>query len=376
MTERPLSGVRVLEMGGIGPVSFSGMILADLGAEVVRVDRPGFNGYGDDIRSQFDVLNRGKLSVELDLKEPSGLERLRCLIGAADVLIEGFRPGVMERLGVGPEACLVQRPQLVYGRMTGWGQDGPLALTAGHDINYIGLTGAMFGIGGPGVAPQVPMNVIGDMGGGGAYLVIGVLAALSQASRSGTGQVVDAAIVDGTSHLMSLIHAMLASGSWQEERRGHNVISGGVAPYYSVYETSDGGFMAVGCVEPKFYAEMLRLLDLGLDPSKQHRKDLWPRTLELLTATFAGRTRDEWATFFEGTDACVTPVLSIAEAVRHPHIADRRSLVREHGMIQSAVAPRLSGTAAGESLPRPPRFGEHTESVLLRWVGAELDPPR
>jgi alpha-methylacyl-CoA racemase len=367
MGRRPLSGVRVLEMGGIGPVAFSGMILADLGAEVARVDRPGFNGYGKDILPQFDVLNRGKLSVELNLKDPAELSQLRRLVGAADVLIEGFRPGVMERLGVGPEPALAANPKLIYGRMTGWGQDGPLALTAGHDINYIGLTGALYGICGPGVPPQVPMNVVGDMGGGGTYLVIGVLAALSDVARTGAGRVIDAAIVDGTNHLMSLVHAMLASGSWQEEHRGHNVISGGVAPYYSVYETSDGGFVAVGCVEPKFYAEMLRILDVDLDPADQYRRELWPAAHALLASVFAKRARDDWAALFEGTDACVTPVLTIAEAAGHPHIARRRSLVHEHGMIQAGPAPRLSGEV--QSPPAaPPSLGEHTSSVLRRWT--------
>jgi alpha-methylacyl-CoA racemase len=355
-------------MGGIGPASFAGMMLADLGAEVARVDRPGFHGYGDSILPHFDVLNRGKLAVEVDVKDPAGLALLRTLIGVADVLIEGFRPGVMERLGVGPEAALELNHRLVYGRMTGWGQDGPFALMAGHDINYIGLTGALYSIGSPGVVPQVPMNVLGDMGGGGAYLVIGVLAALSDAGRSGTGRVVDAAIVDGTSHLMSLVHAMLASGSWQEERRGHNVISGGVAPYYSVYEASDGGFLAVGCVEPQFYAQMLLIAGVGLEPADQYRTELWPQARAVLAAAFASRPRDEWAALFEGTDACVTPVLTIAEAAGHPHIAYRASLVHRDGMIQSGPAPRISG-ADGGAPSRPPSPGEHTDTILERWTG-------
>jgi alpha-methylacyl-CoA racemase len=261
--------------------------------------------------------------------------------------------------------------RLVYGRMTGWGQDGPFALMAGHDINYIGLTGALYSIGSPDVVPQVPMNVLGDMGGGGAYLVIGVLAALSDAGRSGTGRVVDAAIVDGTSHLMSLVHAMLASGSWQEERRGHNVISGGVAPYYSVYVASDGGFLAVGSVEPQFYAEMLRIAGVALEPADQYRTELWPQARAVLAAAFASRTRDEWAALFEGTDACVTPVLTIAEAAGHPHIAYRESLVHRDGMIQSGAAPRISG--AGGTPHRPPSPGEHTGTILQRWT-RQADP--
>ncbi|MEU8618405.1 CaiB/BaiF CoA-transferase family protein [Streptomyces sp. NPDC048623] len=372
-TERtgPLSGVRVVELAGIGPGPFAAMLLADLGADVVRVDRPGGPGLGID--PAHDLTNRNKRSVLVDLKAEGGADTVLDLVARADILIEGYRPGVAERLGVGPEACLARNPRLVYARMTGWGQDGPLATTAGHDIAYIALTGTLGMIGpDPDGPPTVPANLVGDYAGGSLYLVIGVLAALQHARAHGEGQVVDAAIVDGAAHLATMIHGMLAAGGWQD-RRGVNLLDGG-CPFYGTYETSDGGHMAVGALEQQFYDEFMRLLGLAeLGPA---RRDLarWDELRAAVAARFLTRTRGEWTAVFEGTDACVAPVLSMREAPGHPHLAARGTFVEHGGLVQPAPAPRFSVTPGavrtGPALP-----GADTDEVARDWAVPALRTP-
>ncbi|MFJ6658078.1 CaiB/BaiF CoA transferase family protein [Streptomyces sp. NPDC091377] len=358
----PLAGVRVVELAGIGPGPFAGMLLADLGADVVRVDRPG--GQGLAVDPAYDVTNRGKRSVLVDLKAPDGPARVLDLVARADVLVEGFRPGVAERLGVGPDECHARNPALVYGRMTGWGQDGPLARRAGHDIAYLALTGTLGMIGDPDRPPPAPANLLGDYAGGSLYLVVGVLAALHHARATGTGQIVDAAIVDGAAHLASMIHGMLAAGGWQD-RRGANLLDGG-CPYYGTYETADGGHMAVGALEQKFYDEFLRIL--GIADRAPAREDLarWAELRTLVAERFRTRTRDEWATAFEGTDACVAPVLTLREAPRHPHLAARGTFTEHAGITQPAPAPRFSATPAALR-GGPARPGADTAEVTRDW---------
>ncbi|MEU8979524.1 CaiB/BaiF CoA-transferase family protein [Streptomyces sp. NPDC048309] len=358
----PLAGVRVVELAGIGPGPFAAMLLADLGADVVRVDRPG--GAGLAIDPEYDVTNRNKRSVIIDLKTEDGPSQVLDLVERADVLIEGYRPGVAERLGVGPETCHARNPKLVYGRMTGWGQEGPLAQRAGHDIAYIALTGTLGMIGRPDEPPTVPANLVGDYAGGSLYLVVGVLAALHHARATGVGQVVDAAIVDGAAHLAAMIHGMLAAGGWQD-RRGANLLDGG-CPYYGTYETADGQFMAVGALEQQFYDEFADLLGLGELASA--RKDLarWGELREMVAARFKTRTREEWTAVFEGTDACVAPVLSLREAPAHPHLAARGTFVDHGGITQPAPAPRFSVThTAVRGGPAQP--GADTVEVARDW---------
>ncbi|GAA1504932.1 CaiB/BaiF CoA-transferase family protein [Streptomyces synnematoformans] len=370
----PLHGVRVVELAGIGPGPFAAMLLADLGADVVRVDRPGAPGLG--IAPAHDTTNRNKRSVVLDLKSPAGAAAALDLAGRADVLVEGYRPGVAERLGVGPAECLARNPRLVYGRMTGWGQDGPLAQTAGHDIGYVAVTGALGMIGPPGGPPAVPANLLGDYAGGSLYLVVGVLAALQHARTTGQGQVVDAAIVDGTAHLTAMIHAMAAAGAWQD-RRGVNLLDGG-APFYGVYETADGGYMAVGALEPAFYEEFVRLLGAGdgAAGALPDRSDpaAWAELRERLAARFRTRTRAEWTEVFAGSDACVAPVLSLREARDHPHLAARGTLAEHHGAVQPAPAPRFSATPGAVRRP-PPSPGADTADVARDWDVPALTPP-
>lgn len=361
MSPGPLSGVRVVELAGIGPAPFAGLFLAELGADVVRVERPGGTGLG--VPPQHDLLNRGRPSVCVDLKHADGAEVVRRLADSADVFLEGFRPGVAERLGLGPEELLARRPQLVYARMTGWGQTGPLADRAGHDIDYIAVAGALHGIGDR-VRPAIPSNLVGDFGGGALYLVVGVLAALWEARGSGQGQVVDASIVDGVAHLSMLNCALLAAGMLTE-RRGSNLLDGGT-PFYDVYETSDGCHMAVGPLEPQFYKEFENLL--GLDEPLPDRHDLreWPRLRAMLADRFAERTRDEWTAHFAGSDACVAPVLTLTEAAEHPQLAARSTYVRRDGRLEPAPAPRFSRTPT--RLGSPPRLpGADTREALLRW---------
>ncbi|MBO1329662.1 CaiB/BaiF CoA-transferase family protein [Streptomyces sp. VRA16 Mangrove soil] len=366
----PLAGVRVVELAGIGPGPFAAMLLADLGADVVRVDRPGGSGLG--VNPEYDITNRNKRSVLVDLKAEGGAQRVLALVDRADVLIEGYRPGVAERLGVGPAVCHDRNPKLVYGRMTGWGQEGPLAQRAGHDIAYIAPTGTLGMIGKPDEPPTVPANLVGDYAGGSLYLVVGVLAALHHARATGTGQVVDAAIVDGTAHLTSMIHGMLAAGGWQD-RRASNLLDGG-CPFYGTYETADGLHMAVGALEQQFYDEFIDLM--GLRASAPARKDLarWGELRAAVTARFKERTRDEWTAVFEGSDACVAPVLSLREAPAHPHLAARGTFVDHGGITQPAPAPRFSQTpTAVRSGPAQP--GAATADVARDWGVPELNEP-
>ena len=361
----PLSGCRVVELAGIGPGPFAGMILADLGAEVVRVDRPAPGDQDPPHRAGFDILGRGKKSVALDLKSPAGVAAVLDLVSGADALIEGFRPGVTERLGLGPAQCLARNPRLVYGRMTGWGQDGPLASQAGHDIAYIAVTGALHAIGEAGGPPQIPINLLGDFGGGGTYLVIGVLAALWAVRNGAPGQVVDAAIVDGTAHLLAMTHGMLASGVWADER-GVNVLDGG-APFYSVYATADGRHMAVGALEPKFYAELIAGLGLDEDLARQHDRRGWDGLRGRIAAAFAARTQAEWTEVFSASDACVAPVLGLREAARHPHMAARGTIVDRDGLLQPAPAPRFSATPSGPVATAPARGQDDPAAIAARW---------
>ncbi|AGZ43840.1 CaiB/BaiF CoA transferase family protein [Actinoplanes friuliensis] len=363
----PLRGLKVVELAGIGPAPFAGMLLADLGADVVRVDRPGPGSplAGD---PRLDLLNRGKRSITADLKQDSGRELVLALASRAAVLIEGYRPGVTERLGIGPAQVLARNPALVYGRMTGWGQDGPLAGSAGHDITYLAITGALHAIGRADGPPQVPANLLGDFGGGALYLVVGLLAALREADRTGRGQVVDAAITDGVTHLTTLLYGLSAEGRW-EDTRGVNLLDTG-APFYDVYPASDGGHLAVGALEPQFYAEFVRLLDPGDNLPAQYDRARWPELRTRLAATFATRTRDEWAVIFEGTEACVAPVLSFAEAARHPHLVHRATLADRDGVRQPAPAPRFSATPPGP-VGAPALPGEHAASILADW---EISP--
>ncbi|MGA5900856.1 CaiB/BaiF CoA transferase family protein [Streptomyces venetus] len=358
----PLAGVRVVELAGIGPGPFAAMLLADLGADVVRVDRPG--GPGLAIDPAYDVTNRNKRSVVVDLKSPDGPARVLDLVARADVLVEGYRPGVAERLGVGPGDCHARNPRLVYGRMTGWGQDGPLAQRAGHDIAYIAPTGTLGMIGRPDEPPAVPANLLGDYAGGSLYLVVGVLAALHHARATGTGQVVDAAIVDGASHLATMIHGMLAAGGWQD-RRGANLLDGG-CPYYGTYETADGRHMAVGALESRFYAEFLAVL--GIEDRAEARKDVsqWGELREQVAIRFKTRTRDEWTALFEGSDACVAPVLSLREAPHHPHLAARGTFTDHGGITQPAPAPRFSATPTSVRTG-PAQPGADTAEVARDW---------
>ncbi|MFB7511783.1 CaiB/BaiF CoA transferase family protein [Streptomyces sp. NPDC056144] len=366
----PLAGVRVVELAGIGPGPFAAMLLADLGADVVRVDRPGGAGLGID--PARDLTNRNKRSVLVDLKSEDGVATVLDLVDRADILVEGYRPGVAERLGVGPEPCLARNPRLVYGRMTGWGQEGPLAATAGHDIGYIALTGALGMIGpDPDGPPTVPVNLVGDYAGGSLYLVVGVLAALQHARAHGEGQVVDAAIVDGTAHLTTMIHGMLAAGGWQD-RRGVNLLDGG-CPFYGVYETSDGGHMAVGALEQRFYEEFARLLGLGEAAAARQDLARWPELRVAVAERFRSRTRAEWTAVFDGSDACVAPVLSLREAPDHPHLAARATFTEHGGLVQPAPAPRFSVTPGairrGPALP-----GADTAEVAEDWAVPTLKP--
>ena len=340
---KPLSGLRILEFDGLGPVTFAGMMLADLGADVLRLSRSADAGPTAFSEVGGAVLHRGRASVGVNLKDPENLAGVLELIGTADALIEGFRPGVMERLGLGPDVCTGRNPKLVYGRITGWGQTGPMARQVGHDINYIALSGALHALGEPDRPPRPPLNLIGDYGGGAMMLVTGVLAALLEAKSTGRGRVVDAAMTDGSALLMSLFQALGARGLWSEAR-GANLLDGG-APFYRCYGCRDGRFIAVGALEPQFYAALIT--GLGLEPPTVPQFDLagWPGLHARFEAVFATRDRDDWAAHFHGTDACVTPVLTMAEAARHPHNAARGTFV-EQGIVQPAPAPRFEGTPA------------------------------
>ena len=355
-TSGPLVGLRIVEFAGIGPGPFAAMLLADIGADVVRIDRPGAAE-----RDKRDVIGRGRRNLVLDLKQRDGLEVALQLLDAADALIEGFRPGVMERLGLGPEAVLARNPRLVYGRVTGWGQSGPLAQAAGHDINYIALAGALGAIG-PEEKPVPPLNLVGDYGGGALYLLVGMLAGIIEAKRSGRGQVVDCAMCDGAASLLSIFFTLLARGQW-EERRGSNLLDGG-APFYGTYECADGGFIALGALEPQFYETLCRLAGLEA-PEFRERSDRkrWPHLRQEMQAVFKTRTRTEWCAILEGSDACFAPVLGLREASTHPHMAHRNSFVECDGVLQPAPAPRFSRTP---SAIQPSSMSSPAE-ILALW---------
>jgi alpha-methylacyl-CoA racemase len=361
----PLAGIRVLEFEAIGPGPFAGMLLADLGADVLVVDRPADSDLGLKRERWYDVMMRGKRSVTLDLKSPSGAEAALTLAGRADALIEGFRPGVMERLGLGPEVALARNARLVYGRMTGWGQDGPLAARAGHDINYIALAGVLHAFGRRGEAPVPPLNLIGDFGGGGMLLALGIACALLEAGRSGKGQVVDAAMVEGASLLAAMFSGFLAAKSWSEER-GVNILDTG-APWYDVYETRDGKYVSIGSIEAKFYADLLSRLDLrSEDLPGQYESARWPELREAFAKAFKKKTRDEWSGIFEGSDACFAPVLSFSEARQHPHNLARKAFIELAGVAQPAPAPRFSRTPSAVC-GAPPERGEGGAAALADW---------
>ena len=355
----PLHGVKVIELASLAPAPFGCMILSDLGADVLRVERP--EACGPAAAVPVDPLTRGRRSIGLNLKDPGGVELLLGLVAQADVLVEGFRPGVAERLGFGPEVCRQRNPRLVFARMTGWGQDGPLAQTAGHDIDYIAVSGVLHGIGRAGQRPVPPVNLVGDFGGGGMLLTVGVLAALLERERSGQGQVVDAAMVDGSALLNAFVYGLMAAGLWQEER-GTNLLDGG-APFYDTYETADGGHVAVGALEPKFYAALLAGLGLGDEElPAQLDQSGWPVLRQRFTEAFGKRTRDEWAEIFSGSDACVAPVLTPTEAPGHPHNTARGTFI-DGAAPQPAPAPRF-GRSTTERPQPPVRPGADTDEVL------------
>ncbi|MDA8071910.1 MAG: CaiB/BaiF CoA-transferase family protein [Actinomycetota bacterium] len=360
----PLTGTRIVELAGIGPGPYACMLLADAGADVIRVDRRTNREASADAGPTWDLLARSRPSVGVDLKRPEGLALVLELVAGADAVVEGWRPGVAERLGVGPEACWARNERVVYGRMTGWGQDGPLAARAGHDIDYIALSGALWSVGRNGERPVPPLNLVGDFGGGGMMLAFGVCAALLEAARSGRGQVVDAAMVDGSASLMTMTYGLVHAGLWRDER-GSNLLDGG-APFYDVYETADGRYMAVGAIEPQFYAALLRGLDLADDdlPAQMDRST-WPVLRDRFAARFATRTREQWTEIFEGTDACVAPVLSPQEAPTHPHNVARATFVEVAGVVQPAPAPRFSRTPSVVRCPPPAPGSGHR--ALVSW---------
>ena len=361
----PLAGIRIVEIAGIGPAPLCCSLLADMGADIVRIDRTGKSGLGFEyVGPKADIRRRGRPSIAVDLKHPQGIETVLRLIESADALVEPLRPGVMERLGLGPEVCLARNPRLVYGRMTGWGQSGPLSRAAGHDINYISLSGVLHAIG-PRERPVPPLNVVGDMGGGAMFLLTGLLAALLEAKSSGMGQVIDVAMTEGSAYLALACFGLASAGHWSEQRED-NVIDGG-APFWRCYETSDGKFISIGAVEAKFYKMLLEKLDL--DPAKlpdQLDKSRWPDMCELLAGKFRQKTRDEWCALMEGTDICFAPVLGFHEAAQHPHNKARGSFVTVDGIVQPGPAPRFSRTPSSVK-HGPPAFGEHTESALTAW---------
>jgi alpha-methylacyl-CoA racemase len=364
----PLSGLKVLEMSGLGPCPFAAMVLADMGADVVRVDRSATGGTPLGLPVDRDVISRGKRSIVIDLKHPRGVEAALALCRSADVLLEGFRPGVMERLGLGPEAALAQNPALVYGRLTGWGQTGPLSQRAGHDINYLAISGALHAIGPRDKPPTVPLNLIADYAGGSMFLVSGVLAALYEARRSGKGQVVDAAMVDGAAMLTAMFHGLLATGLWQDKRQA-NLLDGGTF-FYRTYETLDGGSLGVGPLEAKFFQEMIATLGPAAAGITQGEHTRWPEFEARLEALIKTKTRDEWAVLFEPTDACVAPVLSMREAQQHPYNTEREVFQTQFGITQPSPAPRFDRTAANIT-PPPAALGADTKAVLTEWGLAE-----
>jgi alpha-methylacyl-CoA racemase len=367
----PLHGVKVVEIAGIGPGPFAAMMLADMGAEVLRIDRAQNVPASPPEGASFDLLNRGRRSIGIDLKQEQGVETVLRLVERADALLEGFRPGVMERLGLGPDVCLARNPRLVYGRMTGWGQEGPIAQAAGHDINYIALAGVLHHLGRAGEKPLPPLNLVGDFGGGGMLLAFGVVCALVERARSGQGQVVDAAMVDGAAVLMTMMHTFRHAGMFSDER-GTNLLDTG-AHFYETYETKDGRHVAIGSIEPQFYAELLKRSGLeGETLPRQMDRSQWPAMKERLAAVFRTRTRAEWCEIMEGSDVCFAPVLTMGEAYEHPHNVARGTFVEIAGKLQPGPAPRFSRTAP--SVPTPPAHpGQHTDAALRDWGFTDAD---
>ncbi|MFZ4584828.1 MAG: CaiB/BaiF CoA transferase family protein [Acidimicrobiia bacterium] len=372
MASGPLAGVKIVELAGIGPGPFCGMLLSDLGADIVRIDRAG----GRPSHSEREPMYRGRRSIAVDLKNPEGVELVLQLVEQADALIEGYRPGVTERLGVGPDACLARNPKLVYGRMTGWGQDGPYAQMAGHDINYIALAGALAHFGRAGAKPTPPINLVGDFGGGGMFLALGVVSGILSARATGEGQVVDAAMVDGSATLMTMIWGLSQIGAWSDAF-GTNVLDTG-APFYDTYETKDGKFVSIGSLEPQFYAELLART--GLDQEElpaQMDAGGWPQWRDRLTELFRTKTRDEWDALLAGSDACYAPVLTMSEAKEHPHMQARGTFVEDgKGVWQPAPAPRFSKTPGAIQRGAPSAIGEHTDEALADWGFAAADVAR
>lgn len=367
----PLSGYKFIEIAGVGPTQFCGMLLGDMGAEIIRIERPASVELGVAIPPQFNLWNRSRKSLALDLKNSAALEVVLRLCEQVDGLYEGFRPGVMERLGLGPDVCMSRNEKLVYGRMTGWGQTGPLASSAGHDPNYIALTGVLDAIGERGGPPVIPLNIIGDYAGGAMYLAMSLLAALLETTKSGKGQVIDCAMVDGVNSIMTVFHGMLAAGLWNE-KRGHNVLDGG-AHFFSVYETKDKQYVVIGPIEERFYKELLGKLQID-DPlfADQSNSDNWPPLKEKLQQIFSTRTRDEWCDLLEGTDCCFSPVLSLSEASQHPHNQQRENFVEVDGITQPSPAPRFERTPGKIQSP-PVEAGQHTEELLKDFGFSESD---
>lgn len=360
----PLAGIRIIELAGLGPAPFGAMLLADLGAEVIRVDRTG-GGHGIGVKAQFDVLSRNRKQLRLDLKHPEGKKALLRMLSQADGMIEGFRPGVIERLGFGPDVLWEHNPRLVIGRMTGWGQDGPLAQRSGHDINYIALAGALFSIGEKNGPPTPPLNLVGDFGGGGLLLAFGMVCALLESRSSGLGQVVDTAMVDGAALLTAGIHGMLAQGMFQE-KRGETILNGG-APFYAVYECADGEHVTIGSLEPQFFDELLQRLEIEPEAfGNRNDPRQWPAQRGMLEAVFRTRSRDEWTDALQDTDICFAPVLRMTEAPSHPHNRERGNFIDVGGMVQPAPAPRFSRSSAGECAP-PASPGAHTDEVMADY---------
>ena len=369
----PLAGYKIIEIAGIGPGPFAAMMLSDMGAEVVRVERVQAVRDATSSNANWDVMQRGRKNIAIDLKQPDGVEALLQLVERADALIEGFRPGVMERLGVGPDICLARNKKLVFGRMTGWGQDGPYANSAGHDINYIALAGALAHFGRAGEAPVPPLNMVGDFGGGGMLLAYGVVCALLDAQKSGAGQVVDAAMVDGSAILMSMFWGFKNIGMHDENARGTNMLDTG-AHFYDVYKCSDGKYVSIGSIEPQFYAQLLQLTGLASDAefANQQNRTMWPKLKQRLTEVFATKSQAQWCQIMEGTDVCFAPVLTMSEAAKHPHNVARETFIEIDGVVQPAPAPRFSRTNGAVS-HGPVAAGENTREVLQSWGVKNVD---
>ena len=369
----PLAGYKIIEIAGIGPGPFAAMMLSDMGAEVVRVERVQAVRDATSSNANWDVMQRGRKNIAIDLKQPDGVEALLQLVERADALIEGFRPGVMERLGVGPDICLARNKKLVFGRMTGWGQDGPYANSAGHDINYIALAGALAHFGRAGEAPVPPLNMVGDFGGGGMLLAYGVVCALLDAQKSGAGQVVDAAMVDGSAILMSMFWGFKNIGMHDENARGTNMLDTG-AHFYDVYKCSDGKYVSIGSIEPQFYAQLLQLTGLASDAEFGNQQDrtMWPKLKKRLTEVFVTKSQAQWCQIMEGTDVCFAPVLTMSEAAKHPHNVARETFIEIDGVVQPAPAPRFSRTNGAVS-HGPVAAGENTREVLQTWGVKNVD---